>query len=318
MRWKVDPASESHWRGQDGTANTNGFNMFTDTPPGVPAPVQPNDMPNPVDYCKHLLSKKVKKTLTESGLKACIDANYQSALTGIIPVHRYLEDATPVGEWGRLCTIGAVEGKRGKVRFVDKPWSGDTRETMWAVPASALGNRAAHASNDHLLVDSSPLPMLRYSDQRPDQCPVASHPNNAAHPLVVRRQSRGRWVEDDDGTGHRFELDFEKGCKVGEMCVSRGVDEDTGEEYVQVGMVRSITDRARGEFTATLWAPVGEHIDSKEEACLDAKWAPTRTTETMRNFSQIVYFKRMKNTKKLPKRATDAVKNVNLAWREPS
>ncbi len=170
---------------------------------------------------------------------------------------------------------------------------------MWSIPATALRNMDLHASNDQLIVDSAPLPMLRYKDQRADLCPVASHPNNASHPEVLRARLGGRWVQNADG-GHDYELDF-KQCKAGVMCISRGHDDTAGCDFVEVGEVKSIVSRADKKFKALRYLPIGNDADTHDEACLDCKWKKQRGEEVMHNYSQIVYFKKLNANGKLPK-----------------
>ncbi len=189
------------------------------TPQGSPKVVEPNPAPNTLDFCQCMLSAAMERCLEANDLVDCVQENYDSATTGLISVHEYLEEEVPAGEFGRLCTIGCVEGRRGKVRFVGKLWEGDTSESMWSLPGSALED-STHVSHDRFLVDSQPTPLVRYEGERADLCPAASHPNNAAHPSVLRpRYGDGQWVQDPVGGGHHFVLDFTK-CTVGSYCVS--------------------------------------------------------------------------------------------------
>jgi hypothetical protein len=192
VRWKRDPAIESAWRGADGGAGT-GFNVIKHFPTGQPARVPPNPEPTAAPYLRVLASAAWRKTLESESKLECYQWIQDAARTGIIPVHEFLEDVKPAHEWGRLCKIGAVEGKRGSVRVITDLWTGATKEDMWRLPLGSDGEHVVaksttyHSSNDAAFTASAPLPLVRPRNVSSSQCLINNHPNNIHLPRASPR-----------------------------------------------------------------------------------------------------------------------------------
>ena len=190
LTWKMDPALEDKWRGVGGFPNTPGFYMLKGIPEGVPERVVRKTELTTLQEIKaaaKLTNKKMTEALEYQGLAGCAEWNFKVLTEGRIPVHKYLEDSTPVGEWGRLCEIGAVEGMRGPLREIKDYWDPTlpaTRRTMWSLPVGpnqehvAATSNIFHFSNDASLQERERLPLVRYKDQSAKNCEVALHPRN--------------------------------------------------------------------------------------------------------------------------------------------
>ena len=108
-------------------------------------------------------------------------------LEGKIPIHRYLEDTTPPGEWGRLCEVGAVENCRGRMREIVDFWDPtlpNDNSTLWHLPICPRDSHLAattnvfHYSQDAAILSSSRIPLVRYANERVRNAAVSRHPNN--------------------------------------------------------------------------------------------------------------------------------------------
>jgi len=185
--WKRDPAMEDAWRGVGGYANTPGFALMTALPVGVPDSVEEKneDQAGVTARLRIMLGSTMRATLKEQNMSDCLQFNASAMRTGQVPVHRYCEDVAPMGEWGRLCEIGAVEGKRGMIRELSEFWDTSlppTRASMWSVPEGPNGEHALatkniyHVSSDVAMFDSRPLPYIRWGNQSKKDSEVADHP----------------------------------------------------------------------------------------------------------------------------------------------
>jgi hypothetical protein len=188
VTWKVDPVLEPEWRGAGGP-KTPGFYMLKCVPEGVPAYVEP-----PVvcaaqmeKYKKGIKGANMRATLAPLGLSACVDWNFEAGATGVIPIHRYLEEVAPAPEWGRLCEVGAVEGKRGNLRLIKDYWDTDlpdTHTSLWTLPTCPRGSHLNPTTNhfqysgDAALLANHVLPRMRYRDEKADDCEVSNHEQN--------------------------------------------------------------------------------------------------------------------------------------------
>ena len=188
LRWKVDPASEQEWRGAGGYPGCAGFFMLKNKPTGLPNFVEPPILSiEQKDTAKRLLSKAMKDILSPQGLLPCVGWNYEAATEAHFPIHAYLEDQTPAGEWGRQCELGAVEGKRGRVRILRDYWDaslGVDAKVLWMLPSGHHGEHIAatsnihHFSGDQDVLSHRALPMVRYRGETRRNCEVAQHGNN--------------------------------------------------------------------------------------------------------------------------------------------
>ena len=192
LTWKLDPAdpNQPEWLGKGGFAKTAGFFVLKSKPVGLPesepqlgAPATTKDMK---DKLTAMRSNAMVKAMKAQGLEACVEFNCKALETGVIPIHRRLEETTPAGQWGILCEVGAVEGKRGNIRLIEEYWDPtlpqNTRETLWALPegqnnehAEAVSN-TFHVSHDRALKESAAYPLVRYANEGPAQSEVSNHP----------------------------------------------------------------------------------------------------------------------------------------------
>ena len=196
VTWKTDPALEKEWRGAGGFERSAGFYLLKSVPEGVPDFVVPAELSDEaLKMTKKLQSANMKRVLESQGLEKCGDWVYKAATTGVIPIHRYLEDTAPRPEWGRLCEVGAVEGKRGQMREITDYWDmtlPQTRKTMWSLPLCPNNSHLDattnhfHYSGDAALLEGRRLPGIRYKDESRKNCELANHPNNVD----------GGWVPD--------------------------------------------------------------------------------------------------------------------------
>ena len=188
LQWKIDPASELEWRGQGGYPNTTGFFMMKSKPEGLPTFVETLVVSaESKETAKKLRSEAMRNALRAQDLLECVEWNYAAATEDHIPVHEYLEEHAPNHEWGRLCKIGAVEGKRGKVRLLRDYWDaamGTHRKVLWTLPTGPQQEHIAattnihHFSGDQALLNQRPLAAVRYRGEKRGACEVARHSNN--------------------------------------------------------------------------------------------------------------------------------------------
>lgn len=188
VTWKVDPALEEHWRGEDGFPNTPGFFVLTSIPVGVPEFVIP---PPQSDEAKKMAQKlrnaRMSEIMAAHELQPCMDLNYKAATSGVMPIHRYLEDVAPDDTWGRMAEVGAIEGQRGTVRVLHDFWDASaeqSHQTLWKLPEGPHGAHIAavtndyHFSNDTAVRADNAIPSVRYKDTSRKKAPVSAHPQN--------------------------------------------------------------------------------------------------------------------------------------------
>ena len=153
--------------------------------------------------------------LKPQGLLNCMDFNHQSILTATIPVHAYLEDdddkPTPQGEWGKLCLVGAVDGKRGILREIKDYWDMSLpteRSSLWSLPEGKNGehivatNNSFHFSNDPEILASRSLPLMRYADEPSRRSQIHHHPNNSGGWVDQRVESKVNPQHDSEVKGN--------------------------------------------------------------------------------------------------------------------
>jgi hypothetical protein len=198
VRWKQDPALETEWRGANGWANTSGFYLLKGKPEGLPAYVtKPDPTDAQIKEASKLRNKNMRAALDPQGIGPCGEWNFKAATLGKIPIHAVLEEETPLPEWGPLCEIGAIDGKRGMVRVVSQYWDEklpETASTLWALPICPNGSHIAatqneyHYSGDKTLMANRRLPRFRYKGDGAGQCDMDVHPNN----------NDGGWMEEEE------------------------------------------------------------------------------------------------------------------------
>ena len=349
LRWKIDPASELEWRGAGGYPNTPGFFLLKSVPVGLPAFVKPPVLSQEQkEACKKLLSKSMRSTLQTQGLEACAQWNYEAATEDHIPVHAYLEEESSPYEWGRLCEIGAVEGKRGKVRILKDFWNpdlGSDRKALWTLPKGERGEEVAatsnlhHFSGDQELMDRRRLPSVRYAGEKARSCEVSRHPNNVD----------GGWrqeevtVPDQHGDGDRnnqedneeektnpssaldrptsrpawyYEVDFQE-CKQGLTVVGLAESTEGPSPYIFVGKILSV-DPEKRTFRMQRWQC---NKDTWLATCLEGKWfAPQGRSDDQEypHYSVLKYIKSVNKSGTLPKQVIRDIEDRNISWYKQS
>jgi len=241
VTWKVDPALESEWRGSSGFPKTTGFHMLTSQPTGLPTEIVPPALSKShMVKAKLLLGANMKAAMTNEGLLDCVQWNYQAQRDQAIPVHAFRENSVPPGEWGRLCEVGAIEGKRGLLRMLDTFWDTtlpDERETLWALPFSADGcHKAArqnqfHFSGDKALLEQRVLPRVRYANEPNDEGEVDHHPH--------ARRDAG-WVPDAPDAEEGVESDESNSAPEEKEGVESVEENDGGESAEETNAVEPI------------------------------------------------------------------------------
>jgi flagellar biosynthesis GTPase FlhF len=188
VTWKTDPALEKEWRGAGGFGKTAGFYMLKSLPLGVPEFIVPQEATKEaLKNAKKLKSDNMRRCLEQQQLEACVEWVYEAATGGYIPIHKFLEDEAPAPEWGRLCEVGAIRGKRANMRVIHDYWDMSapaTRKTMWALPICPKDSHLAastnhfHYSTDDAALRKRRLPTFRYKAESKKKAEVANHPNN--------------------------------------------------------------------------------------------------------------------------------------------
>ena len=357
VRWKCDPANESEWRGQSGFGNTAGFNMLLAVPRGLPAFEPPSRVLKTAGHAEHgktLLNSGdggLRRALLAQGLEACVQWNYTAHMEGKIPIHRYLEDVTPPGEWGRLCEVGAVDGKRGRMREITDFWDGalpKDHATLWRLPVcprnshlDATANKF-HYSMDAAVLASARIPLVRPRGIRADNCEAARHPNNmAGNGWVVEEQEEKQVVEEqeekevveeqearevvevvgvveeqqEEHNNRRFEEMLSE-CTVGVMAVGMCEATSGPSPYIFVGQVVSV-ERDAKPYPMFTMVPFNCVADSWHPDCLHRRWNKARGQVRFPHYSVMQYFPRLnKNSNQIPRKVVGEVQKRNIKWHE--
>ena len=116
VKYKVDPGTETLWRGVDGQPSSAGFSLLKAQPVGVPQVVPPKESIMTSFFRGQLKGGQMLEALEAHGLSPSMQYNYDCAGAGTIPIYEQLEPESPVGEWGPLCTIGTTH--LGTVQFI--------------------------------------------------------------------------------------------------------------------------------------------------------------------------------------------------------
>jgi hypothetical protein len=350
LTWKTDPALEKDWRGKSGFANDPGFYMLKSMPQGVPTFVVP---PPKTDAAKlianKLKSSNMRNCLASQELEACAEWVYQAELTGVIPIHKYLEETTPPGEWGRLAEIGAIEGKRGEVRVIEDYWDmslPQTRKTMWSLPVSPKGSHLDattnhfHFSKDKEYQKHRPMPAVRYRGESKKGSQVMEHPSmmdggwmessdendvspanhsgedqadhSGDHPEAEHKEQSPARPREALSVHERFEEDFAQ-CIPGNVCVGLASTTEGPTPYIFVGIIKSV-DREKREF---MMKPFQCTKDSWLKECIDAKWNKTTNIalQMQPHYAVMAYNKKINDSRSLPKAMKDKVlARGNIVW----
>jgi hypothetical protein len=325
--WKIDPALESEWRGAGGFPNTAGFYMLKSKPQGVPDFVIPKECtPQALDKAKTLKKDAMRECLRSQDLEPCVDWVYEAETTSKIPIYRYLEDQAPSPEWGRMCEVGAVEGKRGNLRVIDEYWDMSlppTRKSMWSLPICPNGSHLDattnhfHYSTDKAVIARRRLPSVRYRNEKRDDCEVGGHPNNVDGGWVAEETEeeedgidpsnnedekedggqKGPPAVDPGPLRERFEEDFSK-CKKGSICVGLAQTSEGPTPYLFAGKILSVDESAR-TFTMQ---PYRCTMNPWRKESVRAAWhrQPGEPPEEQPHYAVMAYTKKMKQDHKMP------------------
>lgn len=237
MKWKLDPAVDTEWRGLNGLAASDGFHIFKYQPQGMPELIAPATDILLESYRTQLKSRLMIETMTAEGTPDAVQYNYEAAQHGEIKKFLIIEEPPLYGEWGGVYSTGSVDGRRGQVRFIEKLWDLD-RDYKPGVFGLPLGpedkhilstSNAYHPIHDAARMDERPLPYVRVHGQSRQQSGVYDHPNN-----ILRRNRKRKtteYVDDGDGESEEneagdwhgegdeeyFEVDFNE-CAPKLMC----------------------------------------------------------------------------------------------------
>ena len=203
VTWKADPALEKEWRGEGGYRADDvygGFFPLLSRPEGVPKMV-----PHPTEYEQQkqqdifsTFCNSLKSVLKSDGLSQSVDWCHEAAVTGRVPIHRYLEDRKPPSQLGRLCEVGGTENLRARMRVLEEYWEpyegagGIPRSHMWKLAPGDndehihAKSNLFHFSTDESILRARRLPLVRYAGQNRGNCEAARHQNNID----------GGWIQD--------------------------------------------------------------------------------------------------------------------------
>jgi hypothetical protein len=272
----------------------------------------------------------MRETLRNQGLSACVDWNYNAAASGSIPIERYLEDVAPVPEWGRMCKVGAIEGKQGDMRLIEDYWDTSlppTHTSLWTLPECPKGSHLNattnhfHFSTDAAVMKNRVLPKMRYTDEKAKDCEVANHELNGRDGGWVDEEPEedmGKESADEEGKRQppamteRFEEDF-KECKVGAFCVGLAEASSGPTPYIFMGKITSVDSATK---TMTL-VSFNSTKDSWKKECLHHKWhlqgGDVRIQQP--HYAVMGYFAKENKDKKLPKAIrTKVLQRTNIKW----
>jgi hypothetical protein len=294
FQWKVDPATDSDWRGQDGNPGTPGFFLLQRPSSGLPAVLPP---------AKNLLGEvslnqllKHGNYLQPYGVLAAARYNYD----GVIPVSSILETSTPTGRWGPLTKIGSHPDYQGTVRFLRRVWwPGDLDDAtdIWSLPSATMEQATSlryHFSGDKALVEGRPLPYynVRQVGTPAHKSGVYNHPNNTARrangPVLLSMagsaggnddedqdpipEQSGEW--DKDEGEDVYVVDFDRNCKKNYYAVMLCKDKTTNKPFIEVAKVL-VVDKKNKTFTGTKHActkdPNSNELMSGQERQVEPK-----------------------------------------------
>ena len=358
VRWKADPGNEREWRGVGGFPNEAGFHLRMAAPNGLPKFVPPSSVLQTDAHAKHgdILGKPdgLAKALRPQGLEACAEWCKKAHQEGKIPVYQYVEETTPPGEWGRLCEVGAVPGKRGLLREITDFWDGslpDEHATLWHLPVCPRGSHSAattnkfHYSRDAAILSSARIPLVRYADRSAQNSEVAGHPNNVVGGGWVNEDGAidgadnangvagedntanvGGEAEAEPGAGaaeaagdqeplRRYEEPI-AGCKKDEFAVGMAETNEGPSPYIFVGKIveTQLGAKPYPTFTMIHYIPTK---DSWSEQCLTSacKWnRHKKETVTQPHYSVMKYFNRLNRDGSLPAAIRKAVEERKINW----
>ena len=136
MKWKLDPACDTEWRGINGLSSSNGFHIFKYQPTGTPMLMEPRTNILLKSYLITMQSRLMKSIMEAEGTPDACLYNYEACQHGEIKQFSCIEERPLYGEWGGLYSTGSVEGCRGQVRFIETLWDleQDSRSGVFGLP----------------------------------------------------------------------------------------------------------------------------------------------------------------------------------------
>ena len=320
LKYKMDPATEVDWRGQDGHAGSAGFTVLPKATTGVPLEVVGKKALVKEKFARDILG--LAQHLEAFGLVASAEANYEAASTGCIPMTQQVELETPDGQWGPLYTTGSNAECQGNVRLLERVWwphPAGTQPTIWALPVAtkelATSNQF-HYSLDQTRLEGRPIAYVRPERTKIVDAPNYMHPNNVARrenePIGLAKQKRapkkdkrGKWH------GKQYILDF-KGCKKGWFAVVKVTNDDTQNESIEVYKIKSV-DKDNEEFSGVMYHSTG---DQQTDGCLNAPWHPPKgrapIKEALDNDTVLNYFEKLTKKNILPAKAVTDIKENGI------
>jgi hypothetical protein len=327
FQWKVDPATDSDWRGKDGCPGTTGFFMLQRKSDGLPAVKPPNTDLTGKAHLGQLLAQGT--WLKPYGVVPAAKYNHDCAQHGIIPVSSMLDTSTPTGTWGPLATIGSHPEAQGIVRFIRQVWwPGDTSDatSIWGLPSSTKVQATSleyHFSGDKALVENRPLPCVRQAgDGLAHKSAVYKHANNVAarlanNPILLSMAGAGGENEDpvaeqsgewemENGTDV-YVVDM-KNCKRNSYAVLMCKDNQTRKPFIEVAKVVK-ADKKNSTFTGTKLACTKDPTTAE---CLEknAMWnVHQKKVEEFNGGNVIMYLDKLNNGGKLPAKAICAIRD---------
>jgi hypothetical protein len=296
---------------------------------------------------KKLLAKNMMDACAPQGIGPSVPWLYKAATTGKIPIHQYLEDTIPPGQWGRLAEVGAVEGQMGKLRVIGKKSYWDTslppvRSSLWALPICpkdshlAATNNQYHYLNDEALLDARRLPRIGYANVKPKDREVALHPKGNRDKRAWREEDASEKLTSDsdsvssasgdDEKEHksaapnkpptppkepilRFEEDFAL-CKPGSFCVGLAESSVGPSPYIFVGLIIAVAEaKDNKDYHQVTMHDFRCTADPWDKECLDKPWhrSKAKTVQVRPHYSVMSYVKKLNSNGKLPKSVKDAV-----------
>ena len=100
MKWKVDPAVDTEWRGLNGLPASDGFHIFKYQPQGIPELIEPATNILLESYRTQLKSRLMIATMAAEGTPDAVMYNYEAAQHGEIKKFLMIEEPPLYGEWG--------------------------------------------------------------------------------------------------------------------------------------------------------------------------------------------------------------------------
>ena len=282
--WKVDPATDKYWRGEDGM-NTPGFIVLKSIPVGAPPEIEATKVKASA-YAHQLLKNGLAETLEPWISREMLASNLQTITTGIVEVSNFVEDVVPAGEWGRLCKIGAHPECKGEVRFIsrDSVVTTDTagQDSLWHLPADCLESTSLqfHVGQDEEALINRPLPNLRFSRDEEgrrlaaNRSAVFKHPNNVAarnsQPLGLVPAANASDDEEEEGEweGENWVADMAN-YKAGDFAVLLYETTDNPpQKFIEVAKIKKLHE-ALGKIVAI---PLACTKNALSCACYDGVW----------------------------------------------